>query len=113
MPRGEQTTGGDRRGAKANAGTRPHSWLSSGFDSRPAHMNQQLVKWLLRRLADGEIVGLSLTDEERRILAARARVEAANETDSRYWHLDLAERQRRHARWWQIADTLHSNPYQE
>lgn len=54
---------------------------------------------------------LDLTDSERRFLAMHAQYESNRQDDWRYQHKDPVERARLKARWQQIADTFHTDPW--
>lgn len=57
------------------------------------------------------LAALELTDFERRYLAMHARYESQRQDDPRYWDPEPAERRRPKARWREIADALHSDPW--
>lgn len=57
------------------------------------------------------IGGLELTEPERAYLAMHARYESDRQDDFRYWNPDSVERARLKARWREIADALHVNPW--
>lgn len=54
---------------------------------------------------------LQLTAGERRFLAMHAQYESNRQDDWRYQHKDPVERARLKARWQQIADTFHNDPW--
>lgn len=47
-----------------------------------------------------------LADDERRVLAYAAASAAYQQTDPRYWVLDVGERGRQRDRWCDVAETL-------
>lgn len=57
------------------------------------------------------LVDLGLTEDERQYLAMHARYESERQTDFRYQNRDLAKRDALLARWRQIADVLHPDPW--
>ncbi len=57
------------------------------------------------------LASLDLTEDERGFLAMHARYESQRQEDCRYWHADPTERARLKARWQQIADTFHTDPW--
>ena len=61
--------------------------------------------------ADTTLVHLRLTEDERRYLAMHARYESQRQQDVRYWDADETARATRLARWKQIADALHPDPW--
>lgn len=54
---------------------------------------------------------LNLTENERSFLAMHATYESQRQEDFRYWHNDPVERARLKARWQQIANALHPDPW--
>lgn len=61
--------------------------------------------------ADTTLVDLQLSEDERRVLAVKATYESTNQDDFRYQSPDPGERARLKARWQQIADALHPDPW--
>lgn len=57
------------------------------------------------------LVALGLTEDERRVLAAKATYQANDQDDFRYQCPDPVERARLKARWQEIADALHPDPW--
>lgn len=57
------------------------------------------------------LTDLDLTDDERRYLAMHARYASEREDDPRYWDSDPVRREELRARWRQIADALHPDPW--
>lgn len=54
---------------------------------------------------------IALTESERSYLAMHARYESDRQDDFRYWNPDPTERARLKARWREIADALHPDPW--
>lgn len=57
------------------------------------------------------LVDLGLTEIERKVLAAKATYQSNDQDDFRYQSSDPVERARLKARWQQIADALHPDPW--
>ena len=79
-----------------------------GECNHPAEDYRPVMLALVREL---EKLPRSLTDDERRFLAATARNEANKQVDWRYQNADPDERKRLRLRWREIADALHPDPY--
>ena len=56
---------------------------------------------------------IELTDSERRYLGMHARYESGRQEDFRYHHEDPEEREGLRARWREIGDALHPEPWKE